>query len=145
MEHGSSRHRSLALNEILDNFLEYATHEQGVKSIQKALKEGGPEVLDKICTRLCQTPKTYVSSAFRTSVVVIESCASGRRAIVVDLALNPMGSQLIANILPSVNKEQRAVLYDAIKRHVVTLRGSKTGSRTVWLLYVNSVGTSSLC
>lgn len=48
-----------------------------------------------------------------------------------------MGSQLIANILPSVNKDQRTLLYDAIKRHVVTLRGSKTGSRTVWLLCVH--------
>ncbi|KZV93703.1 ARM repeat-containing protein [Exidia glandulosa HHB12029] len=115
LEHGSPRHRSLALDEILENFLDYATHEQGHKSIQKALKEGGPDVLDKVCKRLCQTPK------------------AGRRAIVVDLALNPMGSQLIATILPSVNKEQRTMLYDAIKRHVVTLRGSKTGSRTVWL------------
>ncbi|EJD54605.1 ARM repeat-containing protein [Auricularia subglabra TFB-10046 SS5] len=115
LEHGSPRHRDLALNCILDNFLEYATHEQGIKSIQKALKEGGPEALDKICTRLGESQK------------------GGRRAILVDLALNPLGSQLIANILPSVNKEQRTMLYDAIKRHVVTLRGSKTGSKTVWL------------
>ena len=28
------------------------------------------------------------------------------------------------------------MLYEAIRRHVVTLRGSKTGSKTVWLLYV---------
>ncbi|KAH7100135.1 ARM repeat-containing protein [Auriculariales sp. MPI-PUGE-AT-0066] len=116
LEHGSSKHRDMALNQLMDGLLEYASNEQGVKSIQKALKEGGPDILDRICKRMCEPPQK-----------------GGRRALIVDLALNPTGSQLIASILPNVNKDQRTILYDAIRRHVVTLRGSKTGSKTVWL------------
>jgi len=33
-----------------------------------------------------------------------------------------------------VNKEQRSALYEAIRGHVVTLRGSRVGSKVIWLL-----------
>jgi hypothetical protein len=32
------------------------------------------------------------------------------------------------------DKDQRALLYDCIRGHVVTLRGGKTGSKVIWLL-----------
>jgi pumilio RNA-binding family len=32
------------------------------------------------------------------------------------------------------DKDQRAMLYDCIKGHIVTLRGCKTGSKVIWLL-----------
>lgn len=35
-----------------------------------------------------------------------------------------------------VNKEQRSALYEAIRGHVVTLRGSRVGSKVIWLLCV---------
>lgn len=73
--------------------------------------------------------------------------------MVVDLALSVTGSQLIASVLPSVrffllcapdivnldfrlqaDREQRALLYDCIRGHIVTLRGCKTGSKVIWLL-----------
>jgi pumilio RNA-binding family len=54
--------------------------------------------------------------------------------MIVDLALSATGSQLIANILPHVDKEQRTLLYDSIRSHIVTLRGCKTGSKVIWLL-----------
>lgn len=74
--------------------------------------------------------------------------------MIVDLALSVTGSQLIASVLPTVShllrlelitvhncyrqadKEQRALLYDCIRGHIVTLRGCKTGSKVIWLLYV---------
>ena len=78
---------------------------------------------------------------------------SGRRAIIVDLALSVAGSQLIATVLPNVrwyalsrqrasdshsrlqaDKDQRALLYESIRGHIVTLRGCKTGSKVIWLL-----------
>lgn len=34
------------------------------------------------------------------------------------------------------DKDQRALLYDCIRGHIVTLRGCKTGSKVIWLLYV---------
>jgi pumilio RNA-binding family len=77
---------------------------------------------------------------------------SGRRAIIVDLALSVTGSQLIASVLPNVrkplhtlvdlmelqllqvDKDQRTLLYESIRGHIVTLRGCKTGSKVIWLL-----------
>ncbi|KAF8336945.1 armadillo-type protein [Cantharellus anzutake] len=103
LEHGAGEDKSRAFDP------------QAIKSIEKALKCGGPEVLQKFVDRLC------------------EPGYSKRRAMIVDLALNGTGSQLIAQLLPMVNKDQGTVLYDAIKKHVVTLKGSKAGSRVTWL------------
>ncbi|TFK42228.1 armadillo-type protein [Crucibulum laeve] len=116
LEHGSEKHRRMTLDHLLDGLLEFATHEQGFKSITKALKEGGKETLDKVVKRMCEPAK------------------GARRAMIVDLALSVTGSQLIASVLPTADKDQRAILYDCIRGHIVTLRGCKTGSKVIWLL-----------
>ncbi|KAI0095171.1 armadillo-type protein [Irpex rosettiformis] len=115
LEHGSLQHRNMALEHLVSGLLEYATNEQGAKSVTKALKEGGKDTLDRIITRMCEPAK------------------GGRRAMIVDLALSPTGSQLIATVLPNADKDQRALLYDSIRGHIVTLRGCKTGSKVIWL------------
>ncbi|KAJ7112100.1 armadillo-type protein, partial [Mycena epipterygia] len=121
LEHGSDKHRQMALEHLLAGLLEYATNEQGSKSVVKALKEGGKDTLDRVVQRMCEPAK------------------GARRAMIVDLALSLTGSQLIASVLPTADKEQRALLYDCIRGHIVTLRGCKTGSKVIWLLYVHSV------
>ncbi|KAM6498886.1 Armadillo-type fold [Amanita muscaria] len=118
LEHGSEKHRKLTLDHLLDGLLEFAINEQGSKSITKALKEGGKETLDKVIKRMCEPAK------------------GARRAMIVDLALSVTGSQLIASVLPTADKEQRALLYECIRSHIVTLRGCKTGSKVIWLLCV---------
>ncbi|PPQ76694.1 hypothetical protein CVT26_004478 [Gymnopilus dilepis] len=105
----------MALDHILEGLLEFATHEQGSKSVTKALKEGGAETLDKVVRRMCEPAK------------------GARRAMIVDLALSVTGSQLIASVLPAADKDQRSLLYECIKGHIVTLRGCKTGSKVIWL------------
>ena len=62
LEHGSQRHRDLALDHLLGGLLEYATNEQGIKSITKALKEGGKDTLDRIIKRMCEPAKRHVHS-----------------------------------------------------------------------------------
>lgn len=47
----------MALDHLLSGLLDYATNEQGVKSVTKALKEGGKETLDKIIKRMCEPAK----------------------------------------------------------------------------------------
>ncbi|KAK0185347.1 armadillo-type protein [Armillaria mellea] len=116
LEHGSDKHRQLTLDHLMAGLLEYATNEQGYKSVTKALKEGGKDTLDKVVKRMCEPAK------------------SARRAMIVDLALSVTGSQLIASVLPTADKDQRALLYDCIRGHIVTLRGCKTGSKVIWLL-----------
>lgn len=59
--------------------------------------------------------------------------------MIVDLALSVTGSQLIASALPTADKDQRAMLYDCIRGHIVTLRGCKTGSKVIWLLCVHVI------
>ncbi|RXW14073.1 hypothetical protein EST38_g11780 [Candolleomyces aberdarensis] len=115
LEHGSEKHRRMTLDHLLDGLLEFATNEQGSKSVTKALKEGGKETLDRVVKRMCEPAK------------------GARRAMIVDLALSATGSQLIASVLPTADKEQRALLYDCIRGHIVTLRGCKTGSKVIWL------------
>ncbi|KDR85900.1 hypothetical protein GALMADRAFT_52680 [Galerina marginata CBS 339.88] len=116
LEHGSDKHRKMTLDHLLDGLLEFATNEQGAKSVTKALKEGGVDTLDKVVRRMCEPAK------------------GARRAMIVDLALSVTGSQLIASVLPTADKDQRALLYECIRGHIVTLRGCKTGSKVIWLL-----------
>ncbi|KAH8120074.1 ARM repeat-containing protein [Phellopilus nigrolimitatus] len=110
LEHGCPKHQNLALSHLLSGLLEFSTNEQGFKSVTKALKEGGKDALDKFVSRMRESP------------------AGGRRAIIVDLALSTTGSQLIASVLPNIDKDQRAMLYDAIRGHI-------TGSKVIWLLF----------
>jgi hypothetical protein len=57
LEHGSDKHRGMTLDHLLDGLLEFATNEQGAKSVTKALKEGGVDTLDKVVRRMCEPAK----------------------------------------------------------------------------------------
>ena len=103
LEHGSAIHRQMALEHLVAGLLDFATHEQGTKSITKALKEGGKETLDRVIARMCEQSKGYAPN--RSASTVLQALTrrhSGRRAIIVDLALSVAGSQLIATVLPNV-------------------------------------------
>ncbi|KAH9926472.1 armadillo-type protein [Fomitopsis serialis] len=106
LEHGSKKHRDMALDHLLAGLLEYATNEQGVKSVTKALKEGGKETLDKIIKRMCEPAK------------------GGRRVTIVDWRSDEDGTG---------GQRSACLLYDSIRGHIVTLRGCKTGSKVIWL------------
>ncbi|KAG6868382.1 hypothetical protein C0993_003906 [Termitomyces sp. T159_Od127] len=54
LEHGSDKHRAQTLQHLLDGLLDFATSEQGAKSVTKALKEGGKTTLDRIVERMCE-------------------------------------------------------------------------------------------
>ncbi len=101
LEHGSAKHRNLALEHLISGLLEYATSEQGAKSVTKALKEGGKDTLDRIIKRMCEPAKGYVTRFHNACCSDIRT-PSGRRAMIVDLALSVTGSQLIASVLPNV-------------------------------------------
>ena len=47
----------MTLDHLLNGLLEFATNEQGSKSVTKALKEGGIETLDKVVRRMCEPAK----------------------------------------------------------------------------------------
>ncbi|KAG6913609.1 hypothetical protein DXG01_005595 [Tephrocybe rancida] len=54
LEHGSEAHRAQTLQHLLDGLLDFATNEQGAKSVTKALKEGEKATLDRIVGRMCE-------------------------------------------------------------------------------------------
>ena len=61
LEHGSYKHQELALSLLLSGLLEFATNEQGFKSVTKALREGGKDTLDKFVNRMREAPAGYVT------------------------------------------------------------------------------------
>ncbi|KAJ7829129.1 hypothetical protein B0H13DRAFT_2679927 [Mycena leptocephala] len=87
----------------------YCPRTRGSKSVVKALKEGGKETLDRVVQRLYKLAK------------------GARRAMTVDLALSLPGSQLIASVLPTTDKDQHAALSDCIRGHTVQLQDRLEG------------------
>ena len=53
----------MTLDHLITGLLEYATNEQGSKSVTKALKEGGKDTLDRIIKRMCEPAKGCVLSS----------------------------------------------------------------------------------
>ncbi|KAJ7703824.1 armadillo-type protein [Mycena metata] len=104
----SEKHRQMALERPLTGLLD--------KSTLTTFQKGGKETLDRVVQLICEPAK-----------------GPARLAMTVDLALSLMGSQLIASVLPTADKDRRAALYDCIRGHVVTLGGCKTGSKVIWL------------
>lgn len=95
----------MALDHLVTGLLEFATNEQGSKSVTKALKEGGKETLDRVVKRMAESTKGYGGASCShcdQMHALIHQLHSGRRAIIVDLALSVTGSQLIASVLPNV-------------------------------------------
>ena len=62
----------MTVDHLLEGLVEFATSEQGAKSVTKALKEGGIETLDKVVRRMCEPAKGYVT----TSELTISVCYS---------------------------------------------------------------------
>jgi pumilio RNA-binding family len=59
LEHGSEQHKKLTLDHLIAGLLEFATNEQGYKSITKALKEGGKDALDRVVKKMCEPAKGW--------------------------------------------------------------------------------------
>ena len=55
----------MTVDHLIDGLLEFATHEQGSKSVTKALKDkeghGCKDTLDRVVKRMCEPAKGYVS------------------------------------------------------------------------------------
>jgi hypothetical protein len=66
LEHGSAHHRQLTIDHLMEGLLEYATHEQGSKSVTKALKEGGKEIVDRVVKRMCEPAKGCILFPLRS-------------------------------------------------------------------------------
>ncbi|KAI5287142.1 hypothetical protein KEM54_006212 [Ascosphaera aggregata] len=114
-EHGAPQDKSRAIEHILANVTDYSMDQFASKVVEKCLKIGGSEFLDRYLSRVC----------------------TGRvdrpRMPLIDIAGDQYGNYLVQWILMNSTPHQREVVATHIRKHMVSLRGSKFGSRVAML------------
>ncbi|KAK9476441.1 armadillo-type protein [Lipomyces japonicus] len=116
VEHGAPNDMSRAVAIVIKNAVAYSTDQFASKVIEKLIKCGGPEVVDR-----------YLEKLF-------EGRPDRPRIPLIDIASDAYGNYLIQYILLSSTKPQRDLVAAQIKKHMVSLRGSKWGSKCTWLV-----------
>ncbi|KAF1833906.1 ARM repeat-containing protein [Decorospora gaudefroyi] len=114
-EHGTPADRSRAIDHILRFATEYSMDQYASKVIEKCLKIGGNEFLDRYLDRVC------------------EARPDRPRMPLIDIAGDQFGNYLIQYILTHSGSHHRELVGSHIRKHMVSLRGSKYGSRVAML------------
>ncbi|KAK6534279.1 hypothetical protein TWF281_005608 [Arthrobotrys megalospora] len=119
-EHGAPRDQSLALDMVLHNAVEYSMDQYASKVVEKCLKSSVTSgFLDRYLERVC------------------EGRPDRPRLPIIDIASDQYGNYLIQLILGTAPMQQREFVAGHIRKHMVSLRGSKFGSR-VGMLCINN-------
>ncbi|PSN67819.1 ARM repeat-containing protein [Corynespora cassiicola Philippines] len=114
-EHGAAADRNRAVDHILRFATEYSMDQYASKVIEKCLKIGGSEFLDRYLERVC------------------EGRPDRPRMPLIDIAGDQFGNYLIQYILTNSSTHHRDLVASHIRKHMVSLRGSKYGSRVAML------------
>ncbi|KAL5121508.1 hypothetical protein ACEQ8H_000580 [Pleosporales sp. CAS-2024a] len=114
-EHGAPADRSRAIDHILRFATEYSMDQYASKVIEKCLKIGGNEFLDRYLERVCEGRKDRP------------------RMPLIDIAGDQFGNYLVQYILTNSSTQHRDIVGSHIRKHMVSLRGSKYGSRVAML------------
>ncbi|CAO2648621.1 Nn.00g078880.m01.CDS01 [Neocucurbitaria sp. VM-36] len=114
-EHGAPADRSRAVDHILRFATEYSMDQYASKVIEKCLKIGSGEFLDRYLERVC------------------EGRPDRPRMPLIDIAGDQFGNYLIQHILTNSSAHHRDLVGGHIRKHMVSLRGSKYGSRVAML------------
>ncbi|PNS14468.1 hypothetical protein CAC42_3754 [Sphaceloma murrayae] len=114
-EHGSIPDQAIAINHILMFATSYSTDQFASKVVEKCLKVCGNEFLDRYLERVC---------AYRHDVP---------RMDLIDIAGDQYGNYLIQHILTHADPTRREIVASHVRKHMVSLRGSKYGSRVAML------------
>ncbi|KAE9988096.1 hypothetical protein EG328_000566 [Venturia inaequalis] len=115
-EHGNPYDSMAAVNAILAKASEYSMDQYASKVIEKLLKIGGDEFLER-----------YLKA------VTSRSSATNPRMPLIDICSDQFGNYLIQWILVNANPHLREIVAVEVRRHMVSLRGSKYGSRVAML------------
>ncbi|RKF73567.1 Pumilio-like protein 6, chloroplastic [Golovinomyces cichoracearum] len=110
-EHGVPADRSRAIDHVIRYASEYSMDQFASKVVEKCLKIGGPEFLSRYLDRVC------------------EGRLDRPRIPLIDIASDQYGNYLIQYILTHSNPQHREIVAQHIRKHMVSLRGSKFGSR----------------
>ncbi|KAF2878202.1 pumilio-family RNA binding repeat domain-containing protein [Massariosphaeria phaeospora] len=114
-EHGAPADRSRAIDHILRLATEYSMDQYASKVIEKCLKIGGNEFLERYLERVC------------------EARPDRPRMPLIDIAGDQFGNYLIQYVLTNSGSHHREMVATHIRKHMVSLRGSKYGSRVAML------------
>ena len=111
------------------------------KVVEKCLKVGGPEFLDRYLDRVCE------GRPDRPRIPLIDSKFSVNRAAffanLILVASDQYGNYLVQWILQHASPTHREQVASHIRKHMVSLRGSKFGSRVGMLCCNPSYGRST--
>ncbi|KAF7872221.1 hypothetical protein EAF04_003146 [Stromatinia cepivora] len=110
-EHGAPADRSRAIDHVIRYASEYSMDQFASKVVEKCLKIGGVDFLGRYLDRVC------------------EGRLDRPRIPLIDIASDQYGNYLIQYILQHSNPQHREIVASHIRKHMVSLRGSKFGSR----------------
>ncbi|ORY18023.1 armadillo-type protein [Clohesyomyces aquaticus] len=114
-EHGAPADRNRAIDHILRLATEYSMDQYASKVIEKCLKIGGNDFLDRYLERVC------------------EGRPDRPRMPLIDIAGDQFGNYLIQYVLTHCGTHHRELVASHVRKHMVSLRGSKYGSRVAML------------
>ncbi|KAF3396274.1 Meiotic coiled-coil protein 2 [Penicillium rolfsii] len=114
-EHGAPHDKSRAIEHVLHHAVDYSIDQFASKIVEKCLKIGGSEFLDRYLNCVC-TGRT-----------------DRPRMPLIDIAGDQYGNYLIQWVLMNAAPHQRELVASHIRKHMVSLRGSKFGSRVAML------------
>ncbi|KAJ2902351.1 hypothetical protein MKZ38_000668 [Zalerion maritima] len=122
-EHGAPADRSRAIDHVIRYAAEYSMDQFASKVVEKCLKIGGAEFLSRYLDRVC------------------EGRPDRPRIPLIDIASDQYGNYLVQYILTHANPQHREHVAVHIRKHMVSLRGSKFGSRVGMLCTNPAVAT----
>ncbi|KAI9799537.1 MAG: hypothetical protein M1825_004463 [Sarcosagium campestre] len=122
-EHGAPPDRTFAIDHVVNYAIEYSMDQFASKVVEKCLKIGGHDFLDRYLNKVCNGQRE------RTRIPLI------------DISSDQYGNYLIQYILTHSGSGQREQVASHIRRHMVSLRGSKFGSRVAMLCHNPAVTT----
>ncbi|KXJ89663.1 armadillo-type protein [Microdochium bolleyi] len=122
-EHGAPADRSRAVDHVIRFAAEYSMDQYASKVVEKCLKIGGAEFLSRYLDRVC------------------EGRMDRPRIPLIDIASDQYGNYLVQWILTHAGLQHREIVAAHIRKHMVSLRGSKFGSRVGMLCTNPAVAT----
>ncbi|KAK9895877.1 ARM repeat-containing protein [Cystobasidium minutum MCA 4210] len=115
IEHGRDEDREAIFKLLLKSSIVISQDQFGAKAIEKMIKVAG-----------------LSSDIVKSYVHLICDAGQGRPAVV-SICQTANGSQIVTLLLTNAPSELKEMLIEAIRRHGVTLKGSKHGSR-IWFV-----------
>ncbi|KAI0116369.1 armadillo-type protein [Nemania sp. FL0031] len=122
-EHGAPADRSRAIDHVIRYAAEYSMDQYASKVVEKCLKIGSAEFLARYLDRVC------------------EGRIDRPRIPLIDIASDQYGNYLIQWILQHANPQHKEIVAAHIRKHMVSLRGSKFGSRVGMLCTNPAIAT----